>query len=107
MLQHVKCSAIFDHYTKLGVDVRCVTPDAEVSGVNSIDQATSNEFTFCKYSGEKGILKIQSTKSNFLFVPSKTASENLPNKNYIFVENPRLEFIKFIHMQLELTIHKN
>ncbi len=85
--------------SKYGVPNRSEGPQTKVTGVSSIDHASTNELTFCYHDGEKGASMI--SKSNAGVILCKNSMEGQvhpkPGKQKLFfLDNPRLIFVQLM-----------
>jgi UDP-3-O-[3-hydroxymyristoyl] glucosamine N-acyltransferase len=77
-------------------------------GINSITHAKPHEISFCSYVGSKGMNLINSSKSSLIICSIKLKpllKKN--NKTMVFVEKPRLEFIRCMRFFLESSFTKS
>ena len=61
------------------------------------DSATKNNITFLNDHDKKAVLKLKSSKASLIICSSKLEKKMKNHKNMIFVENPRLEFIRCLN----------
>ena len=69
--------------------------DFSVTGISSLENATSNELTFFVGTTSNEILK--KTKAKAIFVSHKFQENNL-KKNWLYVDNPRVRFFSTQHL---------
>lgn len=82
----------------IGSDVQSIDDyGLNISGYNSIENSKENEVTFCANVGEEAKRMINNSGGS-LFIVNTQLKENVSKsrKNMIFVENPRLWFIKCV-----------
>ena len=66
--------------------------DKEIISFASLDKATSNDLSFCKFTGDKALEMINSSNAGLIICCGPFVSD----KNLIVVDNPRLWFIKIV-----------
>jgi len=75
------------------------------------DSATNKDITFLNESDKAAILKLKASKASLIICSKKLEKKKLNSKNIIFVENPRLEFIRCLNeffpkvSKFDLLIH--
>ena len=82
-----------------------------IKGFNSIQNAQSNELSFCSSNNQKGIEMIKKSNALLIFCPYELRNENFEtNSTLLFVKHPRLYFIKCINQlsskSIEPEIHE-
>jgi UDP-3-O-[3-hydroxymyristoyl] glucosamine N-acyltransferase len=83
----------------------------KVVGVSSLEEATENDLSFCSFNGQDAVLSISGSNAALILCSSDLqGAAAIPAKasqGLIFVENPRLAFIKAVnHMQNEAIERK-
>ena len=65
----------------------------KLSSFASLDKATSNDLSFCKFKGDKALERITSSNAGLIICCEPIESSS---KNIIVVDNPRLWFIRIV-----------
>lgn len=82
----------------------------KVAGVSSLEEATKNDLSFCSSKGQDAIDSISKSNAALILCSSDLQGADIPSSSsqgLIFVENPRLAFIKAVnHMQNEVIERK-
>ena len=82
----------------------------KVSGVSSLEEATKYDLSFCSSKGQDAIDSISKSNAALILCSSDLQGADIPSSSsqgLIFVENPRLAFIKAVnHMQNEVIERK-
>jgi UDP-3-O-[3-hydroxymyristoyl] glucosamine N-acyltransferase len=71
-------------------------PSRTFSGINAIDEASTDDFTFCSKKGEIGYELITNSKAKIVLTDISLADHDYRDqeKTLVFVNNPRLWYIK-------------
>jgi UDP-3-O-[3-hydroxymyristoyl] glucosamine N-acyltransferase len=97
--------------SRIGISYTLEGTTSKVTGVSSLEEATENDLSFCSSKGRDAVLSISKSDAALILcscdlqgvvdIPAK------PSQGLIFVENPRLAFIKAVnHMQNEAIERK-
>jgi len=82
----------------------------KVAGVSSLEEATENDLSFCSSRDQDAIDSISKSNAALILCSSDLQGADIPSSSsqgLIFVENPRLAFIKAVnHMQNEVIERK-
>lgn len=82
----------------------------KVAGVSSLEEATKNDLSFCSSKGQDAIDSISKSNAALILCSSDLQGADIPSsgsQGLIFVENPRLAFIKAVNnMQNEVIERK-
>lgn len=91
--------------TKIGISYATEGSINEFIGVSSLEEATENDLSFCSSKGPEGISSILNSNAALILCNSDlrgAASRAKPSQGLIFVDNPRLAFIRAVnYMQNE------
>jgi UDP-3-O-[3-hydroxymyristoyl] glucosamine N-acyltransferase len=74
------------------------------AGVSSLEEATENDLSFCSSKGQDAVLSISKSNAALILCSSDLRADihAKPSQGLIFVDNPRLAFIRAVnHMQNE------
>lgn len=75
-----------------------------ISGVGPIHLAKKGEITFCSHIGKRGIELISRSNASLIFCHTSLKHELAKGeKTLIFVENPRLVFIRFLKKNMKVS----
>ncbi len=98
-LEHLECD-----YAMLGPE------DVPVDSLAPIDQGTPNDLSFCSSDDKEGIESILNSNSGIILCKrslassiqiKNTSSSSIP-KHYVFLDNPRLVFIKIAKLMIDV-----
>jgi UDP-3-O-[3-hydroxymyristoyl] glucosamine N-acyltransferase len=96
--------------TKIGISYGTEGSINKFVGVSSIEEATENDLSFCSSKGPEGISSILNSNAALILCNSdlrEAASRAKPSQGLIFVDNPRLAFIRAVnYMQNEAIERK-
>jgi UDP-3-O-[3-hydroxymyristoyl] glucosamine N-acyltransferase len=97
--------------SRIGISYTLEGTASKVTGVSSLEEATEDDLSFCSHKGRDAVLSI--SKSNAALILCSSDLQGVvdiaakPSQGLIFVENPRLAFIKAVnHMQNEAIERK-
>lgn len=97
--------------SRIGISYTLEGTASKVIGVSSLEEATEDDLSFCSSKGRDAVLSI--SKSNAALILCSCDLQGVvdipakPSQGLIFVENPRLAFIKAVnHMQNEAIERK-
>ena len=97
--------------SRIGISYTLEGTASKVTGVSSLEEATEDDLSFCSSKGRDAVLSI--SKSNAALILCSSDLQGVvdipakPSQGLIFVENPRLAFIKAVnHMQNEAIERK-
>ena len=80
-----------------------------IQNVASLNDATSNDLSFCSLEGDKAKLSISRSDAGIILC-SKSLVDNVipkPNQQIIFLNNPKLVFVQFTNRNLVKKAHSN
>ena len=97
--------------SRIGISYTFEGTASKVTGVSSLEEATEDDLSFCSSKGRDAVLSI--SKSNAALILCSCDLQGVvdipakPSQGLMFVENPRLAFIKAVnHMQNEAIERK-
>ena len=82
----------------------------KVKGYASITEATENDISFCWYDGERALSLISNSNAGVILCKKNIIDfvKGIPNKHFIFVDDPRLCFINILEfMQKKRKKNRN
>src|SRR5919108_4294293 len=85
--------------SRVGISYTLEGTANKVAGVSSIEEATENDLTFCSSKGQNGVLSISKSNAALILCNSNLEADihPKPSQGLIFVDNPRLAFIKAVN----------
>jgi UDP-3-O-[3-hydroxymyristoyl] glucosamine N-acyltransferase len=96
--------------SRIGISYTLKGAAKKMVGVSSLEEATENDLSFCSSKGQDAILSISKSNAALILCSSDlqgAAISSKPSQALIFVENPRLTFIKAVnYMQNEAVERK-
>jgi UDP-3-O-[3-hydroxymyristoyl] glucosamine N-acyltransferase len=90
--------------SRIGINYTLEGAPNKVAGVSPIEEATENDLSFCSSKGQDAALSISKSNAALILCNSdlRTAVHAKPSQGLVFVDNPRLAFIRAVnHMQNE------
>ena len=90
--------------SRIGISYTLEGAANKVAGVSPIEEATENDLSFCSSKGGDAELSISKSNAALILCNSdlRTAVHAKPSQGLVFVDNPRLAFIRAVnHMQNE------
>jgi UDP-3-O-[3-hydroxymyristoyl] glucosamine N-acyltransferase len=90
--------------SRIGINYTLEGAPNKVAGVSPIEEATENDLSFCSSKGQDAALSISKSNAALILCNSdlRAAVHAKPSQGLVFVDNPRLAFIRAVnHMQNE------
>lgn len=90
--------------SRIGINYTLEGAPNKVAGVSPIEEATENDLSFCSSKGQDAASSISKSNAALILCNSdlRTAVHAKPSQGLVFVDNPRLAFIRAVnHMQNE------
>ncbi len=90
--------------SRIGINYTLEGAPNKVAGVSPMEEATENDLSFCSSKGQDAALSISKSNAALILCNSdlRTAVHAKPSQGLVFVDNPRLAFIRAVnHMQNE------
>jgi UDP-3-O-[3-hydroxymyristoyl] glucosamine N-acyltransferase len=90
---------VIDALSNIGIDYKLEGSFSEINGFSSIDEATEHDLSFCSFKGEEAIFSISRSAAALILCNSNMQRAVHPGagKGIIFVDDPRIAFIKIVN----------
>jgi UDP-3-O-[3-hydroxymyristoyl] glucosamine N-acyltransferase len=95
--------------SKIGISYTLEGTANNVVGVSSIEEATQHDLSFCSSKGAQAVLSISESNAGLILCNSNLRGEAIrakPSQGIIFVDNPRLAFIRAVNYMQNETIER-